>query len=113
MPGADGAGGDAAAAVLEVLGAYPRDEPVARLRRGRWLGSFGGEPHAGQGQLRRLLILQAADALAVLVEERYPAAGAGQGVVPATGLLPVPGGAMGLAAGLFACHRNSSDSPAV
>src|SRR5207245_2975470 len=48
------------------------------------LMAFGGEPDAGQSQLGRLLVLQAADALAVLVEERDPAAGAGQGVVPAT-----------------------------
>src|SRR5436853_2783664 len=51
-----------------------------------------------------MLVYRAADARAVLVEERDPSAGDGQGVIPATGLLPVPGGAVGLAAGLFASH---------
>src|SRR5437899_155823 len=46
----------------------------------------------------------ASEALAVGVVEGHALFGAGQGIVPAVSLLPVPGGTVGLAAAALASH---------
>src|SRR4029077_12823500 len=94
----------AALTVLQVLRADPRHQPLAGGGRGVRRRLVPGPADAGQGELGGLLVVRAADALAVRVAQGDAFLGAGRGVVPAVGLLPVPGGAVGLAAGLLPAH---------
>src|SRR5947208_95320 len=106
MSRADRTGRDAAGAILQILRADLGDEPILGDRRCRVLRSSGRELDARQRELRGAFVLWTANAPAFVVEERYALLGAWQRVVPAIGLLPVPGGAVSLAAGFLASHEN-------
>src|SRR5205807_8186676 len=90
--------------VQQVRRADPGHQPLAGGGRGVRRRLVAGQADAGQGELGGLPVVRAADAAAVLVEQGDAFPGAGRGVVPAVGLLPVPGGAVGLAAGLLPAH---------
>src|SRR5436305_4457608 len=99
---------DTTLAVLQGLRADTRHQPLRRrLRRWRGRRVVAGQLESGQGPLGCLAVVQAADALALLVEEWLASLAAGRGVVPAVGLLPVPGRAVRLATGLLAWHGGS------
>jgi hypothetical protein len=76
--------------MLQILGTDPGHDPGL-------IGSGSGTLHlarqldAGHGLFGGTLIFTAANAFPLLIEQGHSLLGARQGVVPAVGLLPVPG----------------------
>ncbi len=92
----DGAAFHALFTVLDVLRAHLGDRPLALTRRSGRRPPLTGRLEPCQGQVGHGVVRLAANSLAVLVQERNPAVGPWQGIVPAVGLFPVPGAAAAL-----------------
>lgn len=73
----------------------------------RHIGAVDGDGHPGQGLLRRIAVLPAADTLPVFLKKRYSPLGSRQRVVPTVDLLPMPSRSVRIASPFSGSSRSS------